>query len=373
MTNESRILKETLSIIEKTQVSHILVLGFWKGDLLRNEKVYENVSFVRINCYFNNTDSSKFLRQISFVVFYFRCFLYCIRKPVRILNCHALTVLPLCVVLKIFKGAKLIYDTHELETETNGSVGYRKKISKVLEKKLIVHSDFVLTVSDSICDWYKTTYNLENIAVLKNIPAKKDYGERKELKKILEITEEKLLFIYQGYLTKSRGVLEILEAFESLDSSKHILFMGFGPLVDKIIARSNKCSNIHFIKGVSPKEVLSYTAGADIGIHIILNTCLNHYYCLPNKVFEYASAGIPFIASNFPDLRSEFEKHNISWFGEPSAQGLVKVIGAITLDDFNEKKKNSMEKRNFWSWEIQEHFLQEVYLKLLETNSNNCD
>ena len=135
MTNESRILKETLSIIEKTQVSHILVLGFWKGDLLRNEKVYENVSFVRINCYFNNTDSSKFLRQISFVVFYFRCFLYCIRKPVRILNCHALTVLPLCVVLKIFKGAKLIYDTHELETETNGSVGYRKKISKVLEKK----------------------------------------------------------------------------------------------------------------------------------------------------------------------------------------------------------------------------------------------
>ncbi|MCB0491770.1 MAG: glycosyltransferase [Cyclobacteriaceae bacterium] len=260
-----------------------------------------------------------------------------------------------------------------METETNGSVGYRKKISKVLEKKLIVHSDFVLTVSDSICDWYKTTYNLENIAVLKNIPAKKDYGERKELKKILEITEEKLLFIYQGYLTKSRGVLEILEAFESLDSSKHILFMGFGPLVDKIIARSNKCSNIHFIKGVSPKEVLSYTAGADIGIHIILNTCLNHYYCLPNKVFEYASAGIPFIASNFPDLRSEFEKHNISWFGEPSAQGLVKVIGAITLDDFNEKKKNSMEKRNFWSWEIQEHFLQEVYLKLLETNSNNCD
>ena len=49
--------------------------------------------------------------------------------------------------------------------------------------------------------------------------------------------------------------------------------------------------------------MLRYTISADVGIHAIKNSCLNHYYCMPNKLFEYAMAGLPVIVSNMKEMR----------------------------------------------------------------------
>ena len=51
---------------------------------------------------------------------------------------------------------------------------------------------------------------------------------------------------------------------------------------------SQQTRNIHYHPMVDIDELQKYTSSADVGIHMILNTCLNHYYCLPNKLFEYA-------------------------------------------------------------------------------------
>ena len=49
-------------------------------------------------------------------------------------------------------------------------------------------------------------------------------------------------------------------------------------------------------------EVVSAARDADCGIVMLRNICQNFYWFFPNKLFEYALAGLPVAASAFPDV-----------------------------------------------------------------------
>jgi glycosyltransferase involved in cell wall biosynthesis len=365
LTNESRIQKETQSIVRETNVEAVFILGFWKKGLLATEPLGEGIQIVRFNCYFDKADSYKFLNFIPFFVFYFKCIAFSIKRNVKIINSHTLTLLPCCVFIKLIKGCKLIYDPHELETETHESVGIRRKLSKIGEKIFIRFADHVIVVSDSIKEWYANTYHCEDISVVKNIPSKSQMLlVPRDMKAELGIASDDILFIYQGHLSRSRGVQTILEVFQNLPMHKQVVFMGSGPMEDHIKTISLSHSNIHLIPPVKPDAVLSYTAGADVGIHIIPNTCLNHFYCLPNKVFEYILAGIPFIVSDFPDIRNEFESKNVAHFIDPSKDSLMATISKIDLERVNEMKVNCLVQKELVYWEKQDYLYRDIYQKM---------
>lgn len=362
ITNESRILKETRSIISDGFVKRIFILGFWREGLLRQEIVTEGVSIVRLNCYINKTNNFKFLNAIPFVILYVRCIFFSVRHGVNVMNCHSLTLLPVCVFVKLMTSAKLVYDPHELETETHDSRGVRRVLARLIERFLIKFVNHTIVVSDSIKEWYKNEYKLTRIHVVKNIPSiTQQTIEPRNIKNSLGIKDQSLLFIYQGFLSESRGVGVLINVFSSIGSNKHIVFMGFGPLEKRIKELSTTNPNIHHLPPVSPAELLTFTAGADVGIHIIQNTCLNHWYCLPNKVFEYISAGIPFLVSDFPDIRKEFESHDVAWFVNPNEESLRALIQGISYSEWLAKKQNSVASTRLWSWEDQDLPYKTIY------------
>jgi len=71
---------------------------------------------------------------MKYLEFVYRITLFYRKKDIQMVNIHSVAFLPFGVLLKYFYNARLIYDTHELETETNGSNGIRKKLSKLIEK-----------------------------------------------------------------------------------------------------------------------------------------------------------------------------------------------------------------------------------------------
>lgn len=366
ITNESRILKETKSIISDGFVKTIFILGFWKEGLLKKEPVTEAIDIIRLNCYVNKIQNLKFLNTLPFAILYLKFILFSIRHRVKVINCHTLTLLPVCVLVKFITGARLVYDPHELETETHDSSGLRKVIARFIERSLIQFADHTIVVSDSIKEWYKCQYALTNIDVVKNIPSMAQQSIRpRNIKESLGVGDQSLLFIYQGFLSESRGVGVLIDVFSSIQFDKHIVFMGFGPLEQRIKGLQKTTTNIHYLPPASPSELLSFTAGADVGIHIIQNTCLNHWYCLPNKVFEYVSAGIPFLVSDFPDIRKEFESKDLAWFVNPDAKSLKSVMQAITYANWSEKKQNCIASNRFWSWENQGLPYRNIYRKFV--------
>ena len=141
--------------------------------------------------------------------------------------------------------------------------------------------------------------------------------------------------------------------------------MGYGPLEELVKNASQEYVNIYFHKAVSPEVLLEYTSSADFGILFYENSCLNHYYCSPNKMFEYLMAEIPVIVSNLFEMKRLVEDNHIGVVAEENdTKGLKKAIEEAVLLDQNELQENIQKVKEIYNWEEQEKVLLEVYKEL---------
>jgi glycosyltransferase involved in cell wall biosynthesis len=276
--------------------------------------------------------------------------------------------LPLGVLFKIFFGAVLIYDTHEIETESIGAVGFRKKIFKLVEKILIRFADAVITVNDSIMEWYKNQYEIKNVVVIRNIPYQNKNTEifqNNILKNKFGIKDDEILFLYQGSLGHGRGISIILNTFSKFDCNKHVLFMGFGELKELIKNYEKAYSNIHFLDAVRPSEVSRYTCGADVGLCLHENIGLNYYLSLPNKLYEYITNDVPVIVSDFPEMGRVIDESGCGWKVAVDENALYALITSISQCDIDAKRERAKKYRKKIGWEHEEKVLINFYRNMI--------
>lgn len=365
-TNESRIFKETSSLIRLGLVDKILMVGIWKPGLAEFEQLDEHRSILRIKERFVFKQS-----LLNFIAKYFFFQFQVIRalkgRKIDIINCHNLSVLGIGVYFKIFKRIPLIYDAHELETEVEGARGLKKRIGQLLEGMYMPFVDELIVVSHLIGEWYKKHYKLPKATIIRNVPHFYPYSTKPDvIRELFSIPSGQLIFIYQGVLSKSRGVNIIMDAFLDARNEKHIVFMGMGDLVEEIKILASSHANFHFVPAVPPAEIKYYTASADVGIHLIQNSCLNHYYCSPNKVFEYLMYGIPQIISDFPEMRATIDGGACGWLISPEKENLVNLLQKLTFEDVADKTASVLQKRQVMGWEMEEAGLINVYGRLTQ-------
>ena len=167
-TNESRMLKIT-NFLEKTgRFLHIYILATAGNNLPEHEKISDRRTVLRI--YRGLMGTGLISKIVGTLRWSFRVWSTVRRLRPSCINCHSLSVLPLCVSLKLISGAILIYDTHELETESVGTVGLRKVLAKLAERLLILFVDEVVVVNEYIGRWYQQSYNLKRVWVVQNTP-----------------------------------------------------------------------------------------------------------------------------------------------------------------------------------------------------------
>ena len=370
-THASRVMKEIKTILKHTNTDSVFIAAIHKENILEEEDLLTNVSLKRFKLNSKKLPKTLIFQLIKYIEFSMKICSFYKNKNIKMINVHSLALLPLGVLLKIVFKAVLIYDTHELETETRNLSGIRKFLSKGLESVLFRFCDGVICVNKSISQWYQERYKMEAPpAIVINTPVFKKINKKKNLfREEFGIDEQTKIYLYQGGLTIGRNIETLLTTFSEYNDAKSkraIVFMGYGILEDKVKAYAKKNSNIFFKPAVSQNDLMDYTSSADVGFVLIDKGALSYEFSLPNKLFEYAMAGLAIIASDNIEIKNFVEHYNCGFcLSEISPDTINKLLNEFekkTVHIFSQNALKMFEENN---WSHQEEILKEFYSEII--------
>jgi len=262
------------------------------------------------------------------------------RIPARIYHASDLYALPAMRSAARAHRARLVYDARELYAHVSAVTG-RPLVQgfwRILEGHLIRHADAVFTVSASISEHLLCTYRIPPPTVLFNVPTYRPVTSAGRLRTLAGVDPEDVVVLHQGQMRTARGCERIVDAMADVEDAV-MVFLGDGPLepaLRQLVARHGLKNRVRFIPPVSPDELLPLTADADFGVTLLENTCLNHRFALPNKLFEYLMAGVPVLASDLPEIRNVVEGFNVGCVVDPAdREALVGSIRTMVSDKAN--------------------------------------
>lgn len=363
--NESRIEKICMFLAKNKIFDEIICIGTLGKD---SKSLIDKKLFKIYLLGPRNINAILFNKVIRFFNWYLEVIKFTKNKDLVCINAHSLSSLPLAFIIKKIskREIKIIYDTHELETETQKMVGLRKWIAKAIEYVFIRGCDEIITVSTSISKIYSKAYNIKSPSVVLNAPSadrlkiSEKYFKNKYFHHKYKLDRNSKIFLYLGAQEPARGISLTLEAFKRLNNNElSVIFMGDGSLSDEIKKAERDFTNIFHHSYVSTDDVLSYAYAADFGLCLIEPTCLSYEYCLPNKLFEYLACGLPVIASNLPEI-SAIVKNNLGCIlEEPNPEILKEIIVDFKSKVFSREVIQSEFRK--YSWDQQEKILSRIY------------
>ena len=300
-------------------------------------------------------------------------------KP-HIIHAHDLTTLPSGADLAKGLGAKLIYDSHELERSRNEVQTPVFHIIRVMaETKSIAKTDAVLTVSDSIAEELRSQYSIDRPYVILNAPtfasSREHEGNSSTLHNIRDITgisPEQTLGVYIGSIQEGRG---LIEAVALLGERPALCVAMVGPAQEgcrqKVLAAAKArgvSSRLFVLDAVASKDLIDFIRAADFAIIPIQNTSRSYNYALPNKLFEAVAAALPVVTTPLVEL-SAFVRHFGVGVVAPGFDAKALADGVETMGANKAEIQADLSAHDWvadYSWPMQAKKLLSVYSAISE-------
>lgn len=369
--SDSRILKEVQALSDISELS-VFGLGVLLNEAEAPPKSFDNVRIEAIRLFTKvfNWLPRPIRYALNFSELTVKLLIRGFKLRPQIIHCHDTLVLPAGVLLKWMTKSRLIYDAHELESNKNGQTRLLSVSTLVMERFSWSSVDHFVTVSEKIVQWYFNKFGPKPSSLILNSPQIKSSKhkfnevcdeERQYLHRKFQIPEKAKIFLYLGIIGKGRGIEIALDAFSRCHPDAHFVMVGYGALVPLAKASASRFSNIHYHEAVPHDEVVAIARSADVGLCLIENVSLSDYYCLPNKLFEYAFAGLYVLSCDFPEIRRVVDQHGLGSTCELDSNSLVEAIEKICVHGIHRDVKDL----SLLAWETQAIRLQEAYKELL--------
>jgi glycosyltransferase involved in cell wall biosynthesis len=265
------------------------------------------------------------------------------------------TLLPNYVVSKIRK-IPLIYDSHEYFTGVPEIQNrpFVKWVWKTIERYVFPRLRNVMTVSDPIAEKYSEEYGIRPVTVSNCAESSKEI--RSFTHKELGIGHSHLLAVIQGTgINTGRGGEELIEAIQMTDGVT-LFIIGSGDLLPLLKSKVNDLNikdRVRFIPTLPWNEMMRFTKSADVGLSLDKDSNLNYRFSLPNKIFDYISAGIPVIAGDLQEVKKIIEGNSCGIIiPEISPEEISKALIRIRDNQkfLNNLKQNSVKASEELSW-----------------------
>ena len=281
---------------------------------------------------------------------------------------HDPELIYLGLILKA-KGKKVIYDVHEDVPRQILIKEYIPQIFRIIistvaesmENLISQYFDAIVTATPHINNRFLKqgcrAVNINNYPILNELYTFEADWEKKER-----------AVCYVGTIFKERGLFEMLEAIAQTDVS--LLLAGkflYSHHRQQSIMMSG-WNNIKELGQLDRKNVACTLAKSMAGL-VVLHPTVTYLDALPVKMFEYMSAGIPVIASNFPLWKEIIEGNQCGICVDPmNPKAIAQAIEWI-VDNPNEAKcmgangRKAVEEK--YNWENDADKLRVLYKELL--------
>ena len=328
------------------------------NDLLTDRRVMRHAETLReagceVECIGKRELGVKARRGWRFYAEYnVRLMLRLLRTKADIVWANDTDTLAACTLAAKLKGKKLVMDAHELFPEVPELIG-RERVKRVwewIERMMMPRCDALLTVCQSIADYYKERYGVEMV-VVRNVRRvesgewRVESGEWRVENGERRAESGKLrMLLYQGAVNKGRGVDWAIDALEWLEDCR-LVVAGGGDLLEEMKAYAAKkpwAERIAFVGRLMPEELEGLTRKADVGLVMLEDMGLSYHFALPNRIGDFVAAGVPMVVSDLPEMGRVVREYGV---GEVIESGERRVESGEWRAESGEWRAESGERR----------------------------
>ncbi len=283
-----------------------------------------------------------------------------------IYHLHDPELIPIGVKLKKL-GKKVIFDAHEDLPKQILAKHYLNNISKKILSYIVSKSeiyilkkfDFVISATPFIRDKF-LKYNIKSIDI-NNFPI---------LDELIDIVPDynTNTICYIGTLYQTRGIEEIVKAVENLDVKLIVAGKFYDKNFEKKVKNLKGWQKVDFRGFVGRKEIKSILKSSIAGL-VTLHPTPSYIEAYPVKMFEYMSAGLAVVASDFP-LYKEFVKNNkcgmcVNPLDMKDIENSIKdlIDNKVKTKEMGQNGKRIIKER--YNWNQEEKKLFSIYEKVL--------
>ena len=238
-------------------------------------------------------------------------------KKIKVIHARAYTPLFSVLLLKKIFKTKIIFDMRGFWPEElvdsrrikAKSIYY--KILKFLEKKSILLSDWIITLTPEAKEIIEEKFKVKNVEWM---PTCVDESKFEKIKQIS--FDDKFVVVYAGSLWSYYNMSAMADFFVALKSkikNAHFLILGNNETerLNKLFLEKGIKNNDYTVLTLSPEEVPNYLSSCDMAISFIYDM-YSKKAAFPTKIAEYLMAGLPVVINGQTDfLKDLVDKNNI--------------------------------------------------------------
>ncbi len=335
------------------------------------EKVVDQVRILGLR-----QSRSRGLRPLN----WYRVLRIAVREQADVYHFHDPELLFVGSMIRALTKRPVIYDVHEnypqdILTKEWIPHGLRKAMSqifRVFEDNMAKRMDAVVVVNEHLAGRFRGKSRVVTVS---------NYSRIDRFARGQPHTEEKSrrlrpYFVYAGRISDDRGIYECLEALRTLEDDADLVCAGrighvsndeFRSLLDG--AQSG--TRFQYLGLLPYEDMPPLLSGAQAGL-LCFQATPNNVLGTPNKLFEYMSAGIPVIASDFPFVRQVVSEADCGLLVQPDDVEQIALAMSHLLR--NQQDAARMGRNGFraaserYNWQMEEKKLLSLYGSLLESD-----
>ncbi len=331
---------------------------FYQVTLIARHSIIEEIDAIKIIPFHNV--KNRFIRilisPISMLILAlkYRSDIYHIHDPELLF-----LVLPLRII-----GAKVIYDSHEHLRGALHSKDYLNDflimILKIafftIERVILPNYNAIIVATPAI---FKELNKFNKItSIINNYPLLSEFNEIKNW------TKKRNCICYIGGITKIRGIFQILDSLDDIEVKLH-LAGSFASSSLRDETKKHRNWNKIIEHGFVNREDMATIMRQSLAGLVIFSPLPNHVNAQPNKIFEYMSAGLPVIGSNFKLWRKIIVDNNCGICVNPEdSEELGQTIKYIIKNKMEAEQMGNNGRKAIedkYNWEMEEIKLLQLY------------